>query len=155
MTRILVVEDEPSYLDPLLYQLIREGYEAHGAVTGEEAWALYEEMEFDLVLLDLMLPGVSGTTLCRRMRELRRVPIIMVTAKSTENDVIVGLEIGADDYVTKPYSFRELLSRDPCGVASQSRATGVWRLPEGTMRRLPAGPSRCRWPRTKCAFTVN
>ncbi|PAU70185.1 transcriptional regulator [Bifidobacterium italicum] len=111
MTRILIVEDEQSYLDPLLYQLTREGYEAYGASTGEEGWALYEEMEFDLVLLDLMLPGVSGTTLCRRMRELRRVPIIMVTAKSAENDVIVGLEIGADDYVTKPYSFRELLAR--------------------------------------------
>ncbi len=111
MTRILVVEDEPSYLEPLLFQLAREGYEAHGAASGEEGWALYEEMPFDLVILDLMLPGISGTTLCRRIRETHPVPIIMVTAKSTENDVIVGLEIGADDYVTKPYSFRELLAR--------------------------------------------
>ena len=70
-----------------------------------------EEMSFDLIILDLMLPGISGTTLCRRIRETHPVPIIMVTAKSTENDVIVGLEIGADDYVTKPYSFRELLAR--------------------------------------------
>ena len=106
MTRILVVEDEPSYLEPLLFQLAREGYEAHGAASGEEGWALYEEMSFDLIILDLMLPGISGTTLCRRIRETHPVPIIMVTAKSTENDVIVGLEIGADDYVTKPYSFR-------------------------------------------------
>ncbi len=111
MTRILVVEDEPSYLEPLLFQLAREGYEAHGAASGEEGWALYEEMSFDLIILDLMLPGISGTTLCRRIRETHPVPIIMVTAKSTENDVIVGLEIGADDYVTKPYSFRELLAR--------------------------------------------
>ena len=111
MTRILVVEDEPSYLEPLLFQLAREGYEAHGAASGEEGWALYEEMSFDLIILDLMLPGISGTTLCRRIRETHPVPIIMVTAKSTENEVIVGLEIGADDYVTKPYSFRELLAR--------------------------------------------
>lgn len=86
-------------------------------------------MEFDLVLLDLMLPGISGTTLCRRMHELRRVPIIMVTAKSTENDVIVGLEIGADDYVTKPYSFRELLARSMrCCVAVSSH--GLLEHPE-------------------------
>ena len=139
MTRILVVEDEPSYLDPLLYQLTREGYEAHGAATGEEAWELYEEMEFDLVLLDLMLPGISGTTLCRRMHELRRVPIIMVTAKSTENDVIVGLEIGADDYVTKPYSFRELLARIHAVLrrSLEPRASGT---PGGNDETLTCGP---------------
>lgn len=127
MTRILVVEDEPSYLEPLLFQLTREGYEAHGASTGEEGWELFGQMPFDLVILDLMLPGISGTTLCRRIRETHPVPIIMVTAKSTENDVIVGLEIGADDYVTKPYSFRELLAR-------------IHAVLRRTLERIPPGP---------------
>ena len=111
MTRILIVEDEESYREPLVYQLTREGYEVSAAATGEEGLELFTHGGIDLVLLDLMLPGIDGTTLCRRIREQSRVPIIMLTAKSTEIDKVVGLEIGADDYVTKPYSFRELLAR--------------------------------------------
>lgn len=111
MTRILIVEDEESYREPLVYQLTREGYEVSAAATGEEGLELFTQGGIDLVLLDLMLPGIDGTTLCRRIREQSRVPIIMLTAKSTEIDKVVGLEIGADDYVTKPYSFRELLAR--------------------------------------------
>lgn len=111
MTRILIVEDEESYREPLKYQLNREGYEVFSAASGEEGLSEFTRGGFDLVLLDLMLPGIDGIELCRRIREQSRVPIIMLTAKSTEIDTIVGLEIGADDYVTKPYSFRELLAR--------------------------------------------
>jgi two-component system response regulator RegX3 len=111
MTRILIVEDEESYREPLIYQLTREGYAVSAAATGEEGLSLFTRGGVDLVLLDLMLPGIDGVELCRRIREQSRVPIIMVTAKSAEIDTVVGLEIGADDYVTKPYSFRELLAR--------------------------------------------
>ena len=111
MTRILIVEDEESYREPLIYQLTREGYDVSAAATGEEGLELFTKGGIDLVLLDLMLPGIDGTALCRRIREQSRVPIIMLTAKSAEIDKVVGLEIGADDYVTKPYSFRELLAR--------------------------------------------
>ena len=108
MTRILIVEDEESYREPLVYQLTREGYDVSAAATGEEGLELFTKGGIDLVLLDLMLPGLDGTALCRRIREQSRVPIIMLTAKSAEIDKVVGLEIGADDYITKPYSFREL-----------------------------------------------
>ena len=111
MTRILIVEDEESYREPLVYQLTREGYDVSAAASGEEGLELFTKGGIDLVLLDLMLPGIDGTALCRRIREQSRVPIIMRTAKSAEIDKVVGLEIGADDYVTKPYSFRELLAR--------------------------------------------
>ena len=111
MTRILIVEDEESYREPLVYQLTREGYDVSAAATGEEGLELFTKGGIDLVLLDLMLPGIDGTALRRRIREQSRVPIIMLTAKSAEIDKVVGLEIGADDYVTKPYSFRELLAR--------------------------------------------
>lgn len=111
MTRILIVEDEESYREPLVYQLTREGCDVSAAATGEEGLELFTKGGIDLVLLDLMLPGLDGTALCRRIREQSRVPIIMLTAKSAEIDKVVGLEIGADDYITKPYSFRELLAR--------------------------------------------
>ena len=111
MTRILIVEDEESYREPLVYQLTREGYDVEAAETGEEGLELFTRGGADLVLLDLMLPGIDVIALCRRIREQSRVPIIMLTAKSAEIDKVVGLEIGADDYVTKPYSFRELLAR--------------------------------------------
>lgn len=111
MTRILVVEDEESYREPLTYQLTREGYDVVSAATGEEGLDTFTRGGVDLVLLDVMLPGIDGVALCRRIREQSRVPIIMLTAKSAEIDKVVGLEIGADDYVTKPYSFRELLAR--------------------------------------------
>ena len=111
MTRILIVEDEESYREPLIYQLTREGYEVAAAKTGEEGLELFTKGNIDLILLDLMLPGLDGASLCRRIRSQSKVPIIMLTAKSAEVDKVVGLEIGADDYVTKPYSFRELLAR--------------------------------------------
>jgi len=111
MTRILLVEDEESYRDPLTYQLEREGFDVVAAATGPEALTKFDEHGADLVLLDLMLPGLSGTEVCRRLRLVSDVPVIMLTAKDDEIDKVVGLELGADDYVTKPYSSRELLAR--------------------------------------------
>lgn len=111
MTRILIVEDERSYAEPLTYQLKREGYEVVAVATGPDALTAFDRGGIDLVLLDLMLPGLSGTEVCRELRTRSNVPVIMLTAKDTEIDKVVGLEIGADDYVTKPYSFRELLAR--------------------------------------------
>ena len=111
MTRILLVEDEESYRDPLAYLLGREGFQVTTAATGTEAVEAFEAEGADLVLLDLMLPGLSGTEVCRRIRQRSDVPVIMLTAKDGEIDKVVGLELGADDYVTKPYSSRELLAR--------------------------------------------
>lgn len=111
MTRILLVEDEESYRDPLTYQLTREGFEVDAVGTGPAALEAFARDGADLVLLDLMLPGLSGVEVCRELRAQSRVPIIMLTAKDGEIDKVVGLELGADDYVTKPYSFRELLAR--------------------------------------------
>ena len=111
MSRILVVEDEESYSDPLSYLLRREGYDVVVAETGPAALAQFDSNGADLVLLDLMLPGLSGVDVCRRLRQRSSVPVIMLTAKDSEIDKVVGLEIGADDYVTKPYSSRELLAR--------------------------------------------
>jgi two-component system response regulator RegX3 len=111
MLRILIVEDEESYRDPLTFQLAREGFEVLEAASGPEALAVFEAHGADLVLLDLMLPGLPGTEVCRRLRQVSDVPVIMLTAKDDEIDKVVGLELGADDYVTKPYSFRELLAR--------------------------------------------
>lgn len=111
MTRILVVEDEESYREPLTYQLEREGFDVVAVATGTEALDAYDALQPDLVLLDLMLPGLSGTEVCRELRVRGNVPVIMLTAKDGEIDKVVGLELGADDYVTKPYSFRELLAR--------------------------------------------
>ncbi|MEP6631389.1 MAG: response regulator transcription factor [Lapillicoccus sp.] len=111
MSRILVVEDEESYSDPLSYLLRREGYEVAVAETGPAALVEFDKNGADLVLLDLMLPGLSGVDVCRALRQRSGVPVIMLTAKDSEIDKVVGLEIGADDYVTKPYSSRELLAR--------------------------------------------
>ena len=111
MTRILVVEDEISYSDPLSYLLRKEGYEVAVAETGPAALEEFDRAGADLVLLDLMLPGLSGADVCRALRQRSNVPVIMLTAKDSEIDKVVGLEIGADDYVTKPYSSRELLAR--------------------------------------------
>jgi two-component system response regulator RegX3 len=111
MTRVLVVEDEPSFSDALAYMLGKEGFEVGVAATGTDAVALFDQAGADLVLLDLMLPGMSGTEVCRALRHRSSVPIIMVTAKDSEIDKVVGLELGADDYVTKPYSSRELVAR--------------------------------------------
>lgn len=111
MTRVLVVEDEESFSDALSYMLRREGYETVVAADGVEALAEFDRAGADIVLLDLMLPGLSGTEVCRALRSRSSVPIIMLTAKDAEIDKVVGLELGADDYVTKPYSARELVAR--------------------------------------------
>ena len=111
MTRILVVEDEESFSDPLSYLLGKEGYDVAISETGPDAIAEFDANGADLVLLDLMLPGLPGVDVCRALRQRSSVPIIMLTAKDSEIDKVVGLEIGADDYVTKPYSSRELLAR--------------------------------------------
>ena len=111
MTRVLVVEDEESFSDALSYMLRREGYDTVVAATGTDALAEFDRAGADLVLLDLMLPGLSGTEVCRALRTRSSVPIIMLTAKDAEIDKVVGLELGADDYVTKPYSARELVAR--------------------------------------------
>ena len=111
MTRVLVVEDEESFSDALSYMLRREGYEVEVAETGPDALTAFDRLGADLVLLDLMLPGLSGTEVCRELRNRSKVPIIMVTARDTEVDKVVGLELGADDYVTKPFSSRELIAR--------------------------------------------
>ena len=111
MTRILIVEDEESFSDPLSYSLRKEGYEVAVADTGTDGLRIFSAHGADLVLLDLMLPGMSGTEVCREIRRTSSVPVIMLTAKDDEFDKVLGLELGADDYVTKPYSSRELLAR--------------------------------------------
>ena len=111
MTRILIVEDESSLSEPLAFLLEREGYETSIAADGPSALTEFDRTGADLVLLDLMLPGLSGTEVCRELRTRSSVPIIMLTAKDSEVDIVVGLELGADDYVTKPYKTRELLAR--------------------------------------------
>jgi two-component system response regulator RegX3 len=111
MSRILLVEDEQALSEPLSFLLEREGYEVIVAEDGPSALAEFDRAGADLVLLDLMLPGIPGTEVCREIRTRSSVPIIMLTAKDSEVDIVVGLELGADDYVTKPYSTRELLAR--------------------------------------------
>lgn len=111
MTRVLVVEDEDSFSDALSFMLRREGFEVVVAGDGNTAISNFEQHGADLILLDLMLPGLSGTEVCRQVRLSSNVPIIMLTAKDGEVDKVVGLELGADDYVTKPFSSRELLAR--------------------------------------------
>src|SRR5690606_31271109 len=111
MTRILLVEDEPDLADPLAYLLRREGFEVEISEDGPGALEAFRERGADIILLDLMLPGMPGTEVCRQVRQSSAVPIIMLTAKDSEVDIVVGLELGADDYVTKPYSSRELLAR--------------------------------------------
>jgi two-component system response regulator RegX3 len=111
VTRVLVVEDEESISDALAYLLRKEGYEVDVAADGDSALTEFDRVGHDLVLLDLMLPGLPGTEVCRALRSRSSVPVIMVTAKDAEVDKVVGLELGADDYVTKPFSSRELLAR--------------------------------------------
>lgn len=111
MSRILVVEDEETLAEAISFLLSKEGFEVEMAEDGPAAIAAFEKNGADLILLDLMLPGLSGTEVCRQIRAKSSVPIIMLTAKDSEIDKVVGLEIGADDYVTKPYSSRELIAR--------------------------------------------
>ena len=135
MTRVLVVEDEESYSDALAYMLRKEGYEVAIAATGPDALAEFDRNGADIVLLDLMLPGLPGTEVCRQIRATSNVPVIMVSAKDDEVDKVVGLELGADDYVTKPYSPRELVARIR---AVLRRGTETDLLPD----TLEAGPVR-------------
>ncbi|MCR2791774.1 response regulator transcription factor [Microbacterium sp. zg.Y625] len=111
MTRVLIVEDEPDLADPLAYLLRREGFDVEIAADGPTALRMFGANGADIILLDLMLPGMPGTEVCRQIRSTSTVPIIMLTAKDSEVDIVVGLELGADDYVTKPYSSRQLLAR--------------------------------------------
>jgi two-component system response regulator RegX3 len=137
LSRVLVVEDEESFSDALSYMLRKEGFEVSVAATGPSALTEFDRTGADIVLLDLMLPEMSGTEVCRQLRQRSHVPIIMVTARDSEIDKVVGLEIGADDYVTKPYSPRELVARIRAVLRRQS--------PEATESGAPtlaAGPVR-------------
>ena len=111
MTSVLIVEDEESFADPLAFLLRKEGFSTAVAATGSAALEEFDRNGADIVLLDLMLPGMSGTDVCKQLRARSAVPVIMVTARDSEIDKVVGLELGADDYVTKPYSARELIAR--------------------------------------------
>ena len=111
LTSVLIVEDEESLADPLAFLLRKEGFEATVVADGPTALAEFDRAGADIVLLDLMLPGMSGTDVCKQLRAKSSVPVIMVTARDSEIDKVVGLELGADDYVTKPYSARELIAR--------------------------------------------
>lgn len=111
MTRILIIEDEESYRDAIGFMLEKEGFEVLTAPDGSEGLALYDKQGADLVLLDLMMPGIPGVEVCRQLRSRGNVAIVMVSARDSEVDKVVGLELGADDYVTKPFSHRELVAR--------------------------------------------
>ena len=136
MTKILVVEDEASFSDALLYVLGKEGFDVTVADTCDGAIAAFDKSGADLVLLDLMLPGLSGTEVCKQLRSRSAVPIIMLTAKDTEVDKVVGLELGADDYVTKPYSKAELVARIRAVLRRQNEPETI---PTGV---ITAGPVR-------------
>lgn len=136
MSRILIVEDEESISDPLSFLLGKEGYEVQVVDNGLDALVEFERNGADLVLLDLQLPGMSGTEVCKHLRQRSNVPVIMLTAKDSEIDKVVGLELGADDYVTKPYSSRELIARIRAVLRRQSE-------PEELMdSTVHAGPVR-------------
>ncbi|KIR62868.1 response regulator transcription factor [Micromonospora harpali] len=137
MSRVLVVEDEESFSDALSYMLRKEGFEVSVAATGPSALTEFDRTGADIVLLDLMLPEMSGTEVCRQLRQRSHVPIIMVTARDSEIDKVVGLEIGADDYVTKPYSPRELVARIRAVLRRQTPDVA-----ESGAPTLAAGPVR-------------
>jgi two-component system response regulator RegX3 len=139
MTRILIVEDEVSFSEALSFLLEKEGYETRVAETGKQGITAFNEEQFDLVLLDLMIPEMSGIDVCRTIRTSSNIPIIMLTAKDSEVDKVVGLELGADDYVTKPYSARELVARIKAvlrrGVGEESTSSeGIGILNVGGIR---------------------
>jgi two-component system, OmpR family, response regulator RegX3 len=137
LARVLVVEDEESFSDALSYMLRKEGFEVSLAATGPTALTEFDRTGADVVLLDLMLPEMSGTEVCRKLRQRSNVPIIMVTARDSEIDKVVGLEIGADDYVTKPYSPRELVARIRAVLRRRSADQA-----EAVAPTLAAGPVR-------------
>jgi two-component system response regulator RegX3 len=136
VTRVLVVEDEESFSDALSYMLRKEGFEVAVAANGNDALDEFDRSGADLVLLDLMLPGLPGTEVCRQLRARSSVPVIMLTAKDSEVDKVVGLELGADDYVTKPFSSRELVARIRAVLRRGTETT------ELTPPVLEAGPVR-------------
>ncbi|MBK8332400.1 MAG: response regulator transcription factor [Acidimicrobiaceae bacterium] len=125
MQTVLVVEDEASYVEALIIGLTREGFRVEVAVDGAEALARFDIVQPDVVLLDVMLPRISGIDVCRQLRKRSQVPIIMVTAKGAEIDTVVGLEVGADDYVTKPYRMRELVARMRAVMRRQGAAAST------------------------------
>jgi two-component system, OmpR family, response regulator RegX3 len=139
MTSVLIVEDEESLADPLAFLLRKEGFEATVVGDGPSALAEFDRVGADIVLLDLMLPGMSGTDVCKQLRTRSGVPVIMVTARDSEIDKVVGLELGADDYVTKPYSARELIARIR---AVLRRGSDTDLEGSGESRVLEAGPVR-------------
>ncbi len=139
-TRVLLAEDDESFIDALVIGLAREGFDVTVATDGTEALRLFAEVEPDLVLLDLMLPRLSGIDVCRSIRAHSTVPIIMVTAKGTEIDTVVGLEVGADDYVTKPYRLRELVARMRA-VLRRTPSEGEAGGPDGGDAGTPSGVS--------------
>lgn len=137
--RILLVEDEESISGPLAFLLEREGFDITVAATGPDAVALFDADAYDLVLLDLMLPGLPGTEVCRTIRASSQIPIIMLTAKDSEVDIVVGLELGADDYITKPYSTRELLARVRAALRRSAATAGADEVsddPDGVLDEL-------------------
>jgi two-component system, OmpR family, response regulator RegX3 len=136
LSRILIVEDEESFSDPLSYLLGKEGFEVEVVDNGLDAITEFDRNGADLVLLDLQLPGQSGTEVCRQLRQRSGVPVIMLTAKDSEIDKVVGLELGADDYVTKPYSSRELVARVRAVLRRQSEPE------ELVSNTVQAGPVR-------------
>jgi two-component system response regulator RegX3 len=138
VTKVLIVEDEISFSDALAYLLKKESYDVEVAVNGKDAIELFNSFAPDLILLDLMIPEVSGTEVCRVIRSTSQVPIIMLTAKDSEIDKVVGLELGADDYVTKPYSSRELLARIKAVMRRNSNESS--QFDEGV--ELSVGPIR-------------
>ena len=164
--KVLVVEDEESFVDALQIGLPREGFEVHVARDGVEALERFDEIAPDLVLLDVMLPSISGIDVCRELRKRTDTPIIMVTARSSEIDTVVGLEVGADDYVSKPYRLRELVARmravlrrrpdggDAPRRSRRSRAcrsvTSRW-IPNVTRSGCRAKRSRCRSRSSSCS----
>ena len=135
--RIFLADDEPSVRDSVGYALEQEGYEVIAAVDGDDAdLKLENELGYDLLILDIMMPGRSGLDICREIRSRSAVPIIILTAKDAEVDKVVGLEVGADDYVTKPFSVRELLGR----VRAQLRRRELDRSPSVEATRIESGP---------------
>ena len=138
MSKILIVEDEEALSDPLAFLLGREGFQTIVVDNGLDALPVFDREGADLVLLDVMLPGMSGMEVCRKLREVSSVPIIMLTAKDSEIDKVLGLELGADDYVTKPYSSRELMARIRAVLRRQSPDHGD----EQDQKALAAGPVR-------------
>jgi two-component system, OmpR family, response regulator RegX3 len=142
MTRVLLVEDEESYSDALSYLLRKEGFQVAVCPAGPDALAMFDRDGADLVLLDLMLPGPAGTDVCRNLRQRSDVPVIMLTAKDSEADRAAGLGLGADDYVTKPFSWHELAGRIRA-VLHRQRETGE--SPAATLEAAPvpfSGTSR-------------